>query len=175
MAWDGETVAAGAGWTNPVATCSIGPQTREAHSGRTSLEFRFNGTTGIWLDAGWDWAAMKVGPYGIDITGMEYFTFWLKVKGRVAELTFNLLCNGAPVLDQPQHHTSKVVVSKYCTAWRDGEWHQVIVPMADLVQPEGFDARHVAEMQMFNTGNGEGSFFLDDLAFEDRDLGTLRN
>jgi hypothetical protein len=168
IAWDGETAAKGSGWTNPETTCKVGPQSVETHSGKTALEFqfKFKDTTGIWCGAGWDWAAMQVGPYGIDITEMNYLTFWLKVQGKVAEFSFNLLCNGEPALDQPQHHTEKVVVSKYCPEWKDGEWHQVIVPLKDLVQPEGFDARHVAEIQFFNTGAGDGSFLIDDIVFE---------
>jgi hypothetical protein len=67
----------------------------------------------------------------------------------------------------PEHHTEKVLVSKYCPQWKDGQWHKVSVPLKDLIQPAGFDPKHVAEMQFFNTGNGDGSFFIDDLAFED--------
>jgi hypothetical protein len=98
---------------------------------------------------------------------MKYCTFWLKVEGVTAEMRFNLLCNGAPALDMPEHHTEKVIVSKYCIQWKDGEWHKISVPLKDLVQPSGFDAKHVAEMQLFNTGNGEGSFFIDDIGFND--------
>ena len=167
IVWNGETVTRGSGWTNP-SSCTIAPQTVEAHSGTTALEFRFkgDGATG-WIGAGWDWAAMQVGPYGTDITDLKNFSFWLKVKGTVADLSFNLLCNGVPALDQPQHHTGKVIVATYCPQWKDGNWHKILVPLTDLVQPKGFDARHVAEFQFFNTGGGDGSFFIDDLTFEE--------
>jgi len=166
IVWDGETVTKGSGWTNPAATCTIKSQTVDAHSGQSAVEFKFKGS-GDWLGCGWDWADFQVGPYGTDITAMKNFTFWLKVKGSAADFSFNLLCNGEPALDQPQHHTEKVIVSKYCPKWNDGKWHQVIVPLKDLIQPKGFDATHVAEMQFFNTGAGDGSFFIDDLAFDD--------
>ncbi|MEI8112560.1 MAG: carbohydrate binding domain-containing protein [Bacteroidia bacterium] len=168
VVWNGETASKAAGWTNPAATCTISAQTIEAHSGKTAVEFRFKGDgKNGWLGCGWDWASFQVGEYGTDISAMKNFSFWLKVKGTSAELSFNLLCNGGPALDQPQHHTEKVIVSKYCPDWKDGNWHQVVVPLADLVQPKGFDAKHVAEMQFFNTGEGDGSFFIDDLAFDD--------
>jgi len=167
VVWDGETATKGAGWANPSATCTISAQTDEAHSGNTAVEFRFKGDgKNGWLGCGWDWASFQVGEYGTDISTMKNFSFWLKVKGTAADLAFNLLCNGEPALDQPQHHTEKVIVSKYCPNWKDGEWHQIIVPLKDLVQPVGFDAKHVAEMQFFNTGAGDGSFFIDDLAFD---------
>jgi len=168
VVWDGETATKAAGWANPASTCSITAQKAEVHSGNTALEYRFKGDgKSGWLGFGGDWVAFQVGEYGTDITDMKYFTFWLKVKGSVADFSFNLLCNGAPALDQPQHHTEKVIVSKYCPEWKDGQWHQIIVPLRDLIQPKGFDAKHVAEMQFFNTGAGDGSFFIDDLAFND--------
>jgi hypothetical protein len=167
VVWNGETVSTGSGWSNPSNTCNVKSQEIESHSAKSSVEFRFkgDGKTG-WLGCGWDWVAFQVGEFGTDITAMKNFSFWLKVKGTSAEMSFNLLCNGAPALDQPQHHTEKVLVSKYCADWKNGEWHKIIVPLKDLVQPEGFDARHVAEMQFFNTGAGDGSFYVDDLAFD---------
>jgi len=168
IVWDGEQAAKGSGWSNPSNTCTIKSQTVEAHSYPTAVEFKFKGDgKSGWLGCGWDWVAFKVGEYGTDISAMKNFSFWLKVKGTAAELSFNLLCNGEPALDQPQHHTEKVIVSKYRPSWKDGEWHQIIVPLKDLKQPAGFDPIHVAEMQFFNTGNGDGSFFIDDLAFDD--------
>jgi hypothetical protein len=166
IVWNGETATKGSGWANPAATCKIDVQNIEVHSGRSAVEFKFlgDGKNG-WLGCGWDWAEFNVGEYGSDITAMKSFSFWLKVKGTTADMSFNLLCNGQPALDQPQHHTEKVIVSRYCPDWNDGEWHKIIVPLEDLVQPEGFDARHVAEMQFFNTGAGDGSFFIDDITF----------
>ena len=173
VVWDGETATSAAGWANPASTCSIRSQTNESHSGSSAVEFKFfDGGSNEWLGAGWDWVSFQVGEYGTDITAMKNYTFWLKVTGTVAEFSFNLLCNGAPALDQPQHHTEKVVVSKYCKEWKDGQWHQIIVPLEDLKQPEGFDAKHVAEMQFFNTGKGNGSFFIDDLAFNNSSITT---
>jgi hypothetical protein len=167
VVWNGETAAIGSGWSNPSNICTIKAQTIVAHSGSTAVEFRFNGDgKNGWLGCGWDWVAFQVGAYGTDITAMKNFSFWLKVKGTTADMSFNLLCNGAPALDQPQHHTEKVIVSKYCPKWNDGEWHLVVVPLKDLIQPVSFDARHVAEIQFFNTGAGDGSFFIDDLAFD---------
>ena len=168
VVWDGEQASKGAGWVNPT-NGSIGPQTNDAHSGNTALEFKFKGGGG-WLGAGWNWCAFETGPHGTDITGMKNFTFWIKSKGQVADLQINLLCNGA-VFDMPEHHTEKVSVLKYCPQLLDGKWHQASIPLADFKQPKGFDPLHVGELQMFNAGTGDGSFFFDDLAFDDRSEG----
>jgi hypothetical protein len=164
VVWDGEQASKGAGWVNP-KTCSIGPQTVEVHSGKTALEFKFKGNGGEWLGAGWNWCAFQTGPYGTDITATKHFTFWIKAKGKVAGLQLNLLCNGEE-FDQPEHHTEKVSALDYCPPLLDGEWHKVSIPLADLKQPKGFDPLHVGELQIFNPGEGDGSFFIDDIAFE---------
>ena len=136
VVWDGEQANIGAGWVNPT-TSTIKPQSAESHSGNTALEFKFKGSN-QWLGAGWNWCAFKTGPHGADITSMKYFTFWIKKKGKVADLQINLLCNGK-VFDMPEHHTEKVSVLKYCPQLLDGEWHQVRIPLTNFKQPMGFD------------------------------------
>jgi hypothetical protein len=163
--WDGEQASKGAGWVNP-KTCTFGPQTVEAHSGNTALEFKFKGGgEGEWPGAGWNWCSFQTGPYGTDITAFKSFTFWMKTKGQVTDPQINLLCNGK-AFDMPEHHTEKVSLLHYCPQLLDGEWHKVTIPLADLTQPKGFDPLHVGELQMFNAGAGDGSFFIDDIGFE---------
>ena len=165
VVWDGEQASKGAGWTNP-KTNTIGPQAFEAHSGNTALEFKFNGSGEEWLGAGWNWCAFQTGPYGTDITPFKSFAFWMKTKGKVADPQLNLLCNGKE-FDMPEHHTEKVSALNYCPQLLDGKWHKVSIPLADFVQPKGFDPLHVGELQVFNAGEGDGSFLIDDIAFED--------
>ncbi len=171
VVWDGEQANKGSGWVTSNGICTVKTQTDVAHSGKSAVKFTFKSSCvqseSDWIGAGWNWVNWQVGPYGTNTTSMKFFSFWLKVEGVAAEMRFNLLCNGAPALDMPEHHTEKVKVSEYCPNWKDGQWHKIVVPLKDLIQPAGFDPVHMAEMQFFNTGNGDGSFFLDDLAFED--------
>jgi hypothetical protein len=170
VVWNGEDVSPPCShWANPGTDCSTAAQNAVSHSPPTAVQFTFDDPAagGMWLGGGWDWVNGAVGPNGTDITSMKNFTFWLRTEGQVAGLSFNLLCNGAPALDQPQHHTAKVEVSTYEPQWNDGSWHRISVPLSDLAQPAGFDPQHVAELQFFNTGPGNGSFFFDDLAFDD--------
>lgn len=171
VVWNGEIATVGSGWVTSNGICKVNAQTKVSHSGQSAVQFTFKSnmvnSEADWIGAGWNWVNWRIGPYGTDITTMENFTFWLKTEGKVAEMQFNLLCNGMPALDMPEHHTDKVMVSKYCPKWNDGTWHEVVVPLKDLKQPVGFDPTHVAEMQFFNTGNGDGCFYIDDLAFND--------
>lgn len=166
VVWDGEKASKGAGWAN---SNSIEPQTVEAHSGKTALEFKFKGSGDEWLGMGWNWCAFQTGLFGTDITAMKNFSFWMKTKGKVADVQLNLLCNGEK-FDMPEHHTEKVSALTYCPQLQDGKWHKVSIPLADFIQPKGFDPLHVGELQLFNAGEGEGSFFIDDIAFDNGNI-----
>ena len=167
VVWDGEQVSTGAGWTNPT-TATIKPQTVEVHSGNTSLEFRFKGSK-EWLGAGWNWLAFKTGNIGTDASEMKNLTFWIKSKGKTGLLQINLLCNGE-ILDTPEEHTAKVEVLKYCPQMLDGQWHEVVIPLAALKPAKGFNPRIISEIHFgFMAEEGtDGSFFIDDIAFDDR-------
>lgn len=173
VVWDGEQASKGAGWTNST-TATIKPQTVEAHSGNTALEFKFKGSK-EWLGAGWNWLAFKTGNVGTDASAMKNLTFRIKTKGKGGPLQINLLCNGE-VLDTPEEHTAKVQVLRYCPQMLDGEWHEVVIPLAALKPAKGFNPRIMCEPQMgFMAGEGtDGSFFIDDIAFDDRAGDTRR-
>jgi hypothetical protein len=173
VVWDGEQANLGAGWVNPT-TSTIKPQNVEVHSGDTALEFRLKGTN-HWMGMGWNWFKFKTGTnVGTDASGMRNLTFWIKSQGKVAgTLQVNLLCNGE-VLDTPEEHTVKVEVLKYCPRLFDGGWHEVVIPMADLDRIKGFNRRIISEMHLGLTTAQEtdGSFFIDDIGFDDRAGGT---
>ncbi len=172
VVWDGEQASLGAGWVNPT-NLTIKPQSLEAHSGSTALEFKFKGRN-QWLGAGWNWCNFKTGTnVGTDASGLKNLTFWIKARGRTGALQINLLCNG-DVLDTPEEHTVKVAVLKYCPQLFDGQWHEVVIPLADLNQIKGFNPKIISEIHFgFMAGNDtDGSFFIDDLAFDDRDTST---
>ena len=168
VVWDGEKVNIGSGWANPKSS-SILRAPGTAHSGNSAMEFKFK-TSKIWVGAGWDWFAWKTGTnVGTDTRGMKNLTFWIKSKGTSGDLQVQLQCNG-DILDTPEHHTIKVVVGKYCKQFRDGNWHEVVIPLADLTQPEGYDPKIVSQIQFGFMAEGEvdGSFLIDDIAFDDR-------
>jgi hypothetical protein len=168
VVWDGVAEATGAGWVNPT-TSSINPQSAVQQGGKPAIEFKFKDDA-HWIGAGWNWVSFKTGAFGTDVGAMKRFTFWIRSKGKTGDLQINLLCNG-PVLDTPEHHTEKVHVLKYCPKLLDGRWHEVAVPLADLTRPQGFDPRHVCELQMgfLRDKAVDGSFYFADIAFDDRD------
>jgi len=169
VVWDGEQANVGAGWVNPT-TSTLKPQSVEAHSGNTALEFKFKGTN-QWMGMGWNWFKFKTGTNaGTDASAMKNLCFWIRAKGKVGgTLRVNLLCNG-DVLDTPEEHTVKVEVLKYCPAVFDGQWREVVIPMADLDQIKGFNRSIISEIHLGLTPeqDTDGSFFIDDIGFDDR-------
>jgi hypothetical protein len=169
VAWNGERANTGAGWVNPT-TSALKPQSAEAHSGNTALEFKLKGTN-HWMGMGWNWFKFKTGTnVGTDASAMKNLSFWIKSKGKVrGNLSVNLLCNGN-VLDTPEEHTVKVEVLKYCPSFLDGQWHEVVIPMADLNQIKGFNPKIISEIHFGLTTeqDTDGSFFIDDIGFDDR-------
>ena len=169
VAWNGEQANVGAGWVNPT-TSTIKPQTVEAHSGITALEFKLKGTN-QWMGMGWNWFKFKTGTnVGTDASTLKNLSFWIMAKGEVAgNLRVSLLCNGE-VLDTPEEHTVKVEVLKYCPSLFDGHWHELVIPMADLNQIEGFNPEIISEIHFGLTTEQaiDGSFFIDDIGFDDR-------
>ena len=169
VVWDGEGANVGAGWVNPT-NATIKPQQVETHSGNSALEFRFKGTNS-WVGMGWNWFRFKTGTnVGTDTSALKNLSFWIKTQGRIdGQLRVNLLCNG-DVLDTPEEHTVKVDVLKYCPLLFDGQWHEVVIPMADLDRIKGFNPQIVSEIHLALTtrNDTDGSFFIDDIAFDNR-------
>ncbi|MGB7760201.1 MAG: hypothetical protein WBL61_10245 [Bryobacteraceae bacterium] len=169
IVWDGEQANIGAGWVNP-ATSTIMPQTIEAHSGTTALEFKFKGSN-QWIGAGWNWFNFRTGTnVGTDTSALKNLSFWIKTRGDFGGiLRVNLLCNGDK-LDTPEEHTVKVEVLKYCPKLFDGEWREVVIPLTDLYQIKGFNPKIVSEIHFGLTAEKavDGSIFIDDIGFDDR-------
>lgn len=168
VVWDGEKVTKGGTWTNP-KTATFGPKIGDAHSGDTAMEFRFH-ESHIWIGCGFDWFDWKTGKdVGTDTRKMKNLTFWIKSKGATGDLQVQLLCNG-DVVDTPEHHAAKVRVQKYCPKMLDGKWHEVVIPLVDMTQPEGYDPKVVTMIDFGFMAEKEanGSFLIDDFAFDNR-------
>lgn len=166
VVWDGEKANVGGGWTNPTSS-TFRPVTGDAHSGNTALEFKFH-SSHIWIGCGFDWFNWKTGTdVGTDTRQMTNLTFWIKSKGTTGDLEVQLLCNG-DVLDTLEHHAAKVHVLKYCPDLLDGKWHEVVIPLADMTQPVGYDPRIVSQIDFgfWSEKEANGNFVIDDIAFD---------
>ena len=171
VVWDGEAFTSGGGWVNPT-TSTFQPQTAQAHSGPAALEFKFKANA-AWIGAGWNWFNFKKGTdIGTDASQLTTLSFWIKTKGVTGDLQLNLLSNG-DILDTPEEHSQRVHVLKYCPKFEDGNWHEVAIPLADLIKP-GFNPKIISELHLGLTPTpgqeSDGSIFLDDIASDNRKI-----
>jgi hypothetical protein len=170
VVWDGETHDMGSSWVNPT-TSTFSRTQGDAHSGNTALDFKFHDRH-AWLGCGFDWFDWKAGrDVGTNTSDMTNLNFWIKSKGAVGDLELQLLCNG-DVIDTPEHHAPKMRVAKYCPNFRDGKWHEVVIPLRDMAYPTGYDPKVVTmiDFGFWSEGESSGSFLIDDIAFDNRPL-----
>ena len=172
VVWDGETHDKGSSWVNPTTSTFLRTQ-RDAHSGKTALELKFNDKQ-VWIGWGFDWFDWKTGKdIGTDTSKMTNLNFWIKSDGLTEDLQVQLLCNG-DVVDTPEHHAPKMSIAKYCPTFRDGKWHEVIIPLRDMDYPKGYDPKVVTmiDFGFYTQTEATGSILIDDIAFDNRPLGS---
>ncbi len=168
VVWNGEDVDKGGSWVNPTTSTFLRAK-GDSHSGKTALEFKFHDEH-LWIGCGFDWMEWKTGrDVGTDTSQMANLTFWIKSKGTTGDLEVQLLCNG-DVVDTPEHHAPKMKIGKYCPKFRDGKWHEVVIPLADMAYPEGYDPKVVTMIDFGFMAEKEvkGSFLIDDIGFDTR-------
>jgi hypothetical protein len=175
VVWDGETHDQGSSWVNPTTSTFVRTQD-DAHSGKTALDLKFHDKN-VWIGFGFDWMDWKTGrDVGTDTSKMTNLDFWIKSSGSVGDLQVQLLCNG-DVIDTPEHHAPKVSIAKYCPTFRDGKWHEVVIPLADMPYPKGYDPKVVTmiDFGFWADGEADGSILVDDLAFDNRNLDKTKS
>jgi hypothetical protein len=173
VVWDGETHSKGSSWVNPTTSTFLKTQ-GDAHSGNTALELKFHDKQ-VWIGCGFDWFDWKTGrKLGTDTSKMTNLNLWIKSNGLTEDLQLQLLCNG-DVVDTPEHHAPKMSVVKYCPSFRDGKWHEVVIPLRDMAYPKGYDPKVVTmiDFGFYTQGEATGSILIDDIAFDNRPVGKL--
>ena len=165
VVWDGDQITDGQSWVAPQRdTNSYKPQAAEAHSGKTALELRAEGAE--WVGGGWNWHGWWPPTAGADTTRFTHLTFWLKVKGRFTnQINVWLNCSAT------KKECTKVNLFDYVKDVADGQWHELVIPLADLTKEQtGFDPKTVWEFDLgtWSPETGSISLFVDDIAFENR-------
>ena len=172
VVFDGDAHAKGSTWVNPTTSTFLKtPGT--GRNGGTALELKFHDKN-VWIGWGFDWNDWKTGrKLGTDTSKMTNLDFWIKSTGLTEDLQIQLLCNG-DVIDTPEHHAPKMSLAKYCPDFRDGQWHQVVIPLADMAYPKGYDPKVVTMIDFGFWTNNEatGSIEIDDIAFDNRPVGS---
>jgi hypothetical protein len=181
LVWDGVEKIAGGGWTHPKGDAGAAggiyfkPRADEA-TGKTFLEYHGQGAA--WMGGGWNWHGWKPETAGTDISAYRNFSFRVKVV--------EILKSGKPGIggaNRPSDFKVKLIsssnkhassdeasVAKYAPDAFDGEWHEVVIPLADLIGKSQFDPHKAWEMGVSITPEKEMRFSIDfdQIGFDDR-------
>jgi hypothetical protein len=145
--WDGEAHGGGQTWVNPPDHVKIRITTDGAPSGRKCLSIHMEGQ--YWLGGG------LILPHPVDIRSATEFRMWVKEVGlkKGGDLRFNLKSQSPPGDHSEATLSEKLYVTKFCPNATDGQWHEVVVPMAALRAGGGMDPAKFNEIHF-----GEGFF-----------------
>lgn len=171
VVWDGEAAAAGQGWiAPPTPKNSFKPQTDEAHSAKTALALHGEGVG--FIGGGWNWYGWYPADAGTDTRAYRNLSFWIKIVGpKPPDRLYMTLIESAS-----KKASGNGDVFAYNADARDGKWHEVVIPLADMEKDHpDFDPRKVWEMDVNTWSPDDRNFtiYLDDIGFDDRTTRSL--
>jgi hypothetical protein len=174
LIWDGDHAGGGKGWSNcdkPEEKCkaSIAKVGGVGVNSTAGLKFHAEGPG--WAGIGWNWFAWWPETAGTDVSTYANLTFQIRVEGKSPDLapnqdsvTVSLGCSAVKTT------TVDMVIRKYMADFADGQWHKVVVPLADMRQGNGaqFDPKTTWEFRVgsWNDTPRDYNIYIDDIAFE---------
>ena len=171
IVWDGDTFSTGLPWVDPAGSFSyIKPQSEVCHNGKVGLELWCD-VPGGQMSGGWNWCGWYPDNAGNDARAYRNLSFWVKVEGEgKRDFTVSLASSA------PKAATGEASASAYVTPagsdMLDGRWHEVVIPMADLLaKADGsFTASRIWQMDMKTWAPGPAKFsvFIDEIGFDNR-------
>jgi len=165
IVWDGDKFAHGLGWAAPQKPfIYLKPQTEEAKSGKVALEFHGDGSG--WMGGGWNWHGWYPEGSGTDTTGFRNLSLWMKVGGDDPGGV------GLMLLDSTHKKQTKAVNAQaYCPEVLDGNWHEVVIPLADIYKDApAANPQRVWQLDISSWAPKERKFsiYIDDIGFDNR-------
>jgi hypothetical protein len=137
IVWDGEGngIEGGKSWADcdakPACVATAQPENGVGKDGSTGLVYRAKGPD--WSGFGWNWFGWYPENAGTDIRRYDQVRLWLKIEAKTPEaapdpggLVFNLGCS------KGKKTSAGAAVNKYADNLFDGQWHEVVIPLADL-------------------------------------------
>jgi hypothetical protein len=169
--WDGDrTFPKAFGYSDPKDKNTFAPQTDEVHQGKVALELHIAATPegAASVFSGFNWHGWYPDDSGEDITAFTHFVFWIKVeKGKkIDRLDLGLTSS------KPRQRSAMLDLTRYTPDALDGQWHQVAIPVSDLIaQDSKFNPKKAWELDLETRSDPAQlpySIFFDDIALEKR-------
>jgi photosystem II stability/assembly factor-like uncharacterized protein len=171
IVWDGDTFASGLSWVDPAGSFSyIRPQSEVCHNGLVGLEVWCD-VAGGQMSGGWNWYGWYPDNAGSNARAYRNLSFWVRAEGE-GKRDFDVSLTSSA----PKAATGSVSASAYVMPagadMLDGQWHEVVIPVADLLpgSDPAFSASRIWEMDLKTWAPGPGKFslFIDEIGFDNR-------
>jgi hypothetical protein len=177
VVWDGDQHANGKGWAScgkkDECTTSVEPAPNEGYSG-AALKFKAEGSD--WIGMGWNWHGWWPENAGSDISGHKELSFRIKVVAANAKeapdpnsVNVTLACSANGSKDDTKKDADEAKVADFTTNLLDGEWHEVVVPLATFFSDKGkdFDKKSAWEFRIGTWSQDPRKFeiLIDDITF----------
>lgn len=163
--WDGERLGGGLGWCSPPGGLNfLRAQSDETHEGKVALEFHGEGSG--YIGCGWNWYGWWPADAGVDIRTYRNLSFWARL---IADAPHDFL---VMLGSNNKETTGEASLLEYCPSLSDGQWHEVVIPLADIyaAKKTNFDPRKAWELQIrgWEPQARAFSLLIDDIGFDNR-------
>jgi hypothetical protein len=146
-------------------------------NGSVGLEWHVEGKD--WKGFGWNWYGWWPEDGGTDISGYKNLSFWMRVVSKdpkaapePKDLKVSLASSNKAKVE-----SEGVALVSYVDNLADSQWHEIVVPLSDLLKGKGkdFDLTKTWEFRLGEYSMAEHNFtvFVDNIGFDSRKLTSL--
>ena len=182
LVWDGDLHGGNAKeWAN----CNLGDACKstvkaipkEGVNDSVGLAWHVEGKD--WKGFGWNWHGWWPESAGTDISEYQNLSFWIRLKlddpkakpPTLKDLKVALACS------TNKGESDQVPLIGYIDSLSDEKWHEVVVPIGDLMKGKGknFDLKKAWEFRLGEYSMDERNFtiFIDNIGFDNRKVISL--
>jgi hypothetical protein len=174
--WDGDKGGVGSNgksWADcdKKPDCKVTLEVKKGTGRNGSYGLKYTAQGPAWNGGGWNWFGWWPETSGTDISPYGNLAFWIRVEPKSHDLapdpgsvTTSLGCS------RGKKNSANLKLESYAKDFADGEWHKVVVPLADLTKGEGaeFDLATAWEFRISTWGPTTRDFniYLDDIEVE---------
>jgi hypothetical protein len=174
VVWDGDKNGpSGKGWAScskdKEGKCKVTADAKPGvgRNGTVGLEFKAKGPD--WMGCGWNWYGWWPNNGGDDITGKKNLVFWVKLQSPKAPDPSGLKVSLASST-KDKEQSNEVTLGNYVKNLSDGQWHEVKIPVSELLQGDKgkiFDAKKAWEFRVGGWYQDEQEYTItvDDIGF----------
>lgn len=163
MVWNGDEAARGGGWMWPKDPPMVMPAlTNEVvRQGKGALKLHAAG--GNAATFGWNWCSWFPSDSGTDISGMKTLLLAMRIDGasKPDSVRIVLQCSST------KKPSKEAVLVTIVPTLADGAWHEVAVPLAELIDGTEFDAKKAWEFDLSVSGKAalDTDVYIDEVGF----------